>query len=70
MLGVTFHRLGRLSDAAVGARRRNILDDVNYALIAALVICFARTYGFVETYTFSASPRSPPAAALEGLNSK
>ena len=47
MLGVTFHRLGRLSDAVVGFRRRNILDDVNYAVIAARVICIARLLGIV-----------------------
>ena len=66
MLGVTFHRLGRHT---VGARRRSILDDVNYALIAALVICFARLIGFVYL-TVWAIPRFPPAAALEGLNSE
>ena len=66
MLGVTFHRLGRHT---VGVRRRSILDDVNYAVIAALVICFARLIGFVYL-TFWAIPRFPPAAALEGLNSE
>ena len=69
MLGVTSHNLGRLSGAVVGVRRRSILDDVNYALIAALVICFARLIGFVYL-TVWAIPRFPPAAALEGLNSE
>ena len=69
MLGVTFHLLGRRSDAVVSVRRRSILDDVNYAVIAALVICFARLIGFVYL-TVWAIPRFPPAAALEGLNSE